>query len=651
MPITGTFLADFSQFVSEVQTAVVALDGLTSDADKAQAALTEVAGVDPAGLEATAAAAKDLGTAVADVHPGLTATATAARQVTQDTDSMSGAFAQAKSLAAALGIGLSVGAVVAYGRAMIETAGEIQKMADATGLSTDQVQGLMAAAAQTSTPIGAFETALQALQQKIGAGDTGLIAATRALGLSWAELARMSPYEAMTTYAGALQGVDDQNRQAALGVDVFGKSWRELGAAVKAGALEVADNAPKMSAGAITTLNALDAKLKETKQNFLVFAADIVAAMAGEKTSEGLKHAKEQADAAAAALPKVTDAARAMVEPLTVSTTATVNLALQQRLLAADVERAAASAAFLTKWKDAMVELHDVGQTWYQTLLSIDGEVVEAVRYYLAAGVQQSVLAAAYGLTSEQVAAVADGVKAYTGANEAALAIGAKVLEAHAAEVKALQDDVNARNAAILKTKEADATNQAYYVRLADEARVAYELAAQAGSGYTAARIEQLRQESEAATATLQNWQTAAEQAMSSTGNAVDATRAQLAALTAELATPLATIRGEVAPGYVSPFGPTGTGGTLPAGAGGRVSAADADAYRPASYGAIGNVFIQPPTSLVGRFRTEAPVINVQAGAVTMNYPLMNDPVARDQIGQLVGDAILERVTRTGARV
>jgi hypothetical protein len=325
---------------------------------------------------------------------------------------------------------------------------------------------------------------------------------------------------------------------------------------------------------------------------------------------------------------------------------------LQQRLLAADVERAAAAAAFLTKWKDAMVELHDVGQTWYQTLLSIDGEVVEAVRYYLAAGVQQGVLAAAYGLTSEQVAAVADGVKAYTGANEAALAIGAKVLEAHAAEVKALQDDVNARNAAILKTKEADATNQAYYVRLADEARVAYEIAAQAGSGYTAARIEQLRQESEAATATLQNRQTAAEQAMSSTGNAVDATRAQIAALNAELATPLATIRGEVAPGYVSPFGPVpGMGGRLPAGAGGSVSAADADAYRPASYGALGNVFIQPPTSLVGRFRTEAPVINVQSGAVTMNYPIMNDPAALQQLGDTVGRAILSNVTRTGTPV
>jgi hypothetical protein len=276
------------------------------------------------------------------------------------------------------------------------------------------------------------------------------------------------------------------------------------------------------------------------------------------------------------------------------------------------------------------------------------------VRYYLAAGVQQSVLAAAYGLTSEQVAAVADGVKAYTGANEAALAIGAKVLEAHAAEQKALQDDVNARNAAILKTKEADATNQAYYLRIADEARVAYETAAQAGSGYTAARIEQLRQESEAATATLQHWEQAADQAMSGAKNAVDATTAQLRQLNDELRNVpnLATIRGEVAPDYVSPFGPTGTGGRL-AGAGGSASAADVDAYRPASYGALGNVFVQPPTSLVGRFRTEAPplTVNMQAGAVVQNYPIMNDPAALQQLGDTVGRAILSNVTRTGTPV
>jgi hypothetical protein len=563
---------------------------------------------------------------------------------------------QAKSLAAALGIGLSVGAVAAFGRAMIDSAGEIQKMADATGLTTSQVQGLTAAADQTSTPIGVFTSAIATLQQRMGSGDSGLIAATEALGLSWQELIHASPHDAMTAYAQALEGVDDKNRQAALGADVFGKSWRELGASVKAGALEVAENAPKMSDGALKVLNDLDKKLKETTANFKVFVSDIVAAMAGEKTSASLQATADAAKAAAAELAKIPPVARDMVEPLKVSTSASVDLGTQQELLKRAVEANAIAIEHATPayqaWARAVAELGTAGASWYQTLQGIDGAVVEALRYYLEAGVQQGVLATAYGLTATQVRAVADALTAEKGANAAALEIGTKALEARAADVRAMQEQVNGHNALVLSTMEADKTSQAYYLKLADSARVAYEIARTHADQYTAARIEQLRQESEAATATLQNWQQAAEQAMSSTGNAVDATRAQLAALTAELATPLATIRGEVAPDYVSPFGPVpGMGGRLPAGAGGSVSAADADAYRPASYGAIGNVFIQPPTSLVGRFRTEAPTVNLQAGAVTLNYPIMNDPAALAQLGDTVGRAILSNVTRPGTVV
>jgi hypothetical protein len=46
-----------------------------------------------------------------------------------------------------------------------------------------------------------------------------------------------------------------------------------------------------------------------------------------------------------------------------------------------------------------------------------------------------------------------------------------------------------------------------------------------------------------------------------------------------------------------------------------------------------------------------APIVNLQPGAVTMNYPIMDDPYAMDQIGRLVGDAMMSRITRPGTRV
>lgn len=91
---------------------------------------------------------------------------------------------------------------------------------------------------------------------------------------------------------------------------------------------------------------------------------------------------------------------------------------------AAELNKAAAHAA--AQWADVMGDLNTVGVGWQGTLDTIDGSVVEAIKYYLAAGVAQSTLATAYGLTAAQVKAVAS-----------ALATGQ---DAHAMEAKSVQD-------------------------------------------------------------------------------------------------------------------------------------------------------------------------------------------------------------------
>jgi hypothetical protein len=53
----------------------------------------------------------------------------------------------------------------------------------------------------------------------------------------------------------------------------------------------------------------------------------------------------------------------------------------------------------------------------------------------------------------------------------------------------------------------------------------------------------------------------------------------------------------------------------------------------------------QPWTSLPGQ------PIRVEPGAFVINYPIMNDPAALDNLGRLVGDAMMARVTRTGQQV
>ncbi len=77
------------------------------------------------------------------------------------------------------------------------------------------------------------------------------------------------------------------------------------------------------------------------------------------------------------------------------------------------------AAAAAQTHADAMAELNSAGDGWKGTLDTIDGAVVEAIKYYLAAGVSQGALAEAYGLTAAQVRAVASAIKEATVATQA----------------------------------------------------------------------------------------------------------------------------------------------------------------------------------------------------------------------------------------
>jgi hypothetical protein len=86
-------------------------------------------------------------------------------------------------------------------------------------------------------------------------------------------------------------------------------------------------------------------------------------------------------------------------------------------------------------WADSLEELDAAGQGWRGTLMTIDGETVEAIKYYLDAGVSQGKLATAYALTDVQVKAVASSMAAQKKSTEDAAKAadeGAKAAERYA---------------------------------------------------------------------------------------------------------------------------------------------------------------------------------------------------------------------------
>jgi hypothetical protein len=150
------------------------------------------------------------------------------------------------------------------------------------------------------------------------------------------------------------------------------------------------------------------------------------------------------------------------------------------------------------RWALIMAELNSAGGHWSETLEGINGQVVEAVKFYLEAGVAQGTLATAYGLTATQVKAIssalADQLAAAKSLDEFHKVASDRQKEIQAAMLKATNDQVvadfnlqqqkKASDAAFLAGALADAQAQ-------DVVNMSLGRAAQA-AGATAASINGL---------------------------------------------------------------------------------------------------------------------------------------------------------------
>src|SRR6185295_4198865 len=112
----------------------------------------------------------------------------------------------------------------------------------------------------------------------------------------------------------------------------------------------------------------------------------------------------------------------------------------------------------LKPFTDAMVEVNSAGIGWQGTLDTIDGTVVEAIKFYEAAGVSQKALAIAYGLTDAQVKSVGSSLRAEADATRDAALEHQRLADAAAAAADQLERE---REAADRLKKEAAAATAA----------------------------------------------------------------------------------------------------------------------------------------------------------------------------------------------
>jgi hypothetical protein len=188
--------------------------------------------------------------------------------------SFRGIASEAKALAGTLGIAFGLQNVVAFGAELLRMGDQITKVADRTGLTTDEVQRLQFVADQSGNTIEDLTGAIGGMQNRLASGDKSAIGALKQLGVSFDDLARMDPYEQMRSIAEAIGKIPNPANQAQVAMDLFGKAGIGILPTLKSDFHGLANAAPVMSGATVKALDDAGDALNKFKATGKVWAAE-----------------------------------------------------------------------------------------------------------------------------------------------------------------------------------------------------------------------------------------------------------------------------------------------------------------------------------------------------------------------------------------
>ena len=180
-----------------------------------------IAGMSSAGREAAALQAQ------------LTKTSAAASFVNRGFSALTGTVGQmAVGFTAAHVAMRAVDTVVDIGRQAFATAGKLTDMSAATGLSTETLQRLDYVADQAGGSLEDFTNASFRLGVRLSSGSNSVNKAVEQLGLNLATLRKESPDRQLEMVTQALLRISNEQDRNRLGMELFGKTYSSIAAAV-----------------------------------------------------------------------------------------------------------------------------------------------------------------------------------------------------------------------------------------------------------------------------------------------------------------------------------------------------------------------------------------------------------------------------------
>lgn len=368
----------------------------------------------------------------ADVPVGLQKIADEAANAAKASDGFAQKLTTVNGLLGGLGIGLSVGALTSFGRALLDDADALTKMRDRTGISIEGLQRLQVAGDDAGNTIDEMSSAVNQFQNRLASGDASAVGALQKLGIAIEDIQNLTPDQQFMAISDAMRNVQDPAQQVALAMDLFGKTGAQVLPTLKRGFDDVRDAAVGMSTETAERLDALgdamQASIRTTKgyaAEAFVSLMDFVASAGNATIARAQKDIRDtqalieqlQGMAAQAKGPALFDTQgatqfvaaeadiRRAVEESEKAVAASVRA--HEKAAAAAKQHAAELATLRAKWAD----LQQSSQPYADTLETINQGTREIILAQASLGADVRRLADAYGLTSAQADALSEALK------------------------------------------------------------------------------------------------------------------------------------------------------------------------------------------------------------------------------------------------
>jgi predicted transcriptional regulator len=225
-----------------------------------------------AGEAALGRAVLELSTDGKQLDAGLADVPKKVQKVGDSVKGLAGSLGQVNGLLETFGVGLSIGAVVAFGKSILDMADNVMKVHDRTGLATDDVQRLQFIAEQSGNSIDDLAGSISKLQVRLADGKAK--AGIEALGLNFKKIRDESPYDALADVAEAIGKIENPTLRAQRAVEVFGKAGTEILPTLVSNFKELGKEAPVASEGTIQALDAAGDALAKFGSSLKVWAAE-----------------------------------------------------------------------------------------------------------------------------------------------------------------------------------------------------------------------------------------------------------------------------------------------------------------------------------------------------------------------------------------